>query len=84
VKACSALRFNPRNIHSSCAQCNTHLSGNLIEYRKRLVERFGPEEVEWLESQNSIVRYTIDELKAIRDEYKQKLKALQQGQKREI
>ncbi len=77
VKACSALRFNPRNIHSSCAQCNTHLSGNLIEYRKRLVARFGADEVEWLESQNGIVRYVIDDLKQIRDEYRQKRKEIQ-------
>lgn len=76
VKACSALRFNPRNIHSSCAQCNTHLSGNLIEYRRRLVERFGQDEVEWLESQNGIVRYTIEQLKQIRDEYRKKRREL--------
>jgi hypothetical protein len=76
VKACSVLRFDPRNIYSSCAQCNTHLSGNLIEYRIRLVRRKGLAEVEWLESQNGIVRYTIDDLRTIRDDYRAKLKSM--------
>jgi hypothetical protein len=76
VKKCSSLRFDPRNIYSSCAQCNTYLSGNLIEYRIRLVKRKGLAEVEWIESQNGIVRYTIDDLRTIRDDYRARLKAM--------
>jgi len=77
VKACSILRFNCGNIHTSCATCNTMLSGNLLEYRIRLVQQKGAEFVEWLESQNDIKRYEIDELKDIKEDYKQKLKLLQ-------
>ena len=76
VKACSILRFDERNIYAACAQCNTHESGNLIEYRIRLIRDFGPGLVDWLESQNGIRRYEIPELKAIKAEYKAKLKAL--------
>lgn len=76
VKACSILRYDPRNIYASCAQCNAHMSGNLLEYRIRLIRKHGQDLVEWLESQNGIVRYTIDDLKAIKAEYKAKLKAL--------
>lgn len=76
VKACSALRFDPRNIYAACAQCNTHMSGNLLEYRIRLIRHHGSELVDWLESQNGITRYTIEELKAIKTEYKRKLKEL--------
>jgi len=39
----SALKFNYDNIHGQCGRCNRHLSGNLNEYRKRIVERIGPE-----------------------------------------
>jgi hypothetical protein len=77
VKACSILRFDPRNIFASCAQCNSYLSGNLLEFRIRLTRRYGTEYVEWLEAQNGIRRYEIDELKAIKEDYKLKLKLLQ-------
>lgn len=76
VKACSSLRYDERNIFASCAQCNAHMSGNLLEYRIRLVRRYGHELVDWLESQNGVTRYTIEDLKRIKQEYKDKLKAL--------
>jgi len=76
VGACSSLRFNEKNIYASCQQCNTTKSGNLIEYRIRLVKKVGAEEVEWLESHNTITRYSIDELKEIEQKYKRKLKEL--------
>jgi len=80
VKACSALRYHPWNIHASCAQCNAHMSGNLLEYRIRLVRRYGQERVDWLESQNDVTRYTIADLKRIKQEYKDKLKELRQSE----
>ncbi len=66
TKACSALRFNLKNIFASCQQCNTSLSGNILEYRIRLVNRYGGDFVNWLESQNQIVRYDIDYLKRLK------------------
>ena len=60
------LRFDLRNIHKQCAPCNTHLSGNLIEYRKGLIERMGHEVVEALESDNTTRHYTNDELDQIK------------------
>ena len=64
--ACSSLRFNLKNIHSSCQQCNSTLSGNLIEYRVRLVARFGSDYVDWLECQNDTVKYDIEYLKRMK------------------
>lgn len=72
----SAVRFHEDNIHAGCAQCNTHKSGNLTEYRSNLLTRIGHERVEWLESQTHVKRWTIDELKAIRQEYADRLRAL--------
>ena len=37
------LRFNEDNVHKSCQICNTHLSGNLAEYRIRLIKKIGIE-----------------------------------------
>ena len=74
TKAAPELRFEPRNIHLQCQPCNTHLSGNIIEYRKGLIARYGVEEVEWLEGPHDPKHYTIDDLKAIKKEYTDRLK----------
>lgn len=71
-----SLRFDERNIYKQCQPCNMHLHGNLIEYRKRLIEKKGIELVEWLEGRHEPKKYTIDELKQIIAEYKLKLKEL--------
>lgn len=63
VGACSSLRFNTWNIHASCMQCNSILSGNITEYRIKLTAKIGEARVDWLECQNGIVRYDIDYLK---------------------
>jgi hypothetical protein len=71
------LRFDERNVHSSCITCNQYLSGNLIEYRFGLVERLGEKLVEELDSEAKETRkFTIEELKEITATYKQKLKEL--------
>ena len=62
VGACSQLRFNTFNIHASCATCNSILSGNLLEYRIRLIKKIGAARVDWLECQNELVRYDIEYL----------------------
>lgn len=68
------LALDPRNVHKQCAPCNTHLHGNLIEFRKGLVARYGVEFVEVLEADQEPRRHTADGLDAIKNEYRQKLK----------
>lgn len=74
----SALMFDEANIHKGCAQCNTYKSGNRGPYRVKLIVKVGLAEVERLEGPQPLKRWTIPELRAIRDEYRQKAKALQQ------
>jgi len=69
-------RFVEENIWCQCERCNTHLSGNLINYRIALVQRIGLDRVEWLESAHPAKHYSIDDLKLLKSEYKQKLKQL--------
>lgn len=71
------LRFVEVNCHLQCEPCNTHLAGNLIPYRAELIRRVGLETVEWLEGPHEPKRYRADDLKAIRDDYRSRLKALQ-------
>lgn len=43
------LEVNEDNCHGQCRKCNMFLSGNLIEYRKGLLDRIGIERVEDLD-----------------------------------
>ena len=71
----SNVRFHEDNIWKSCYKCNVMLSGNQLEYRKRLIEKIGADRVEWLEANGSIVKkWTIEELKEIQDFYRKKIK----------
>ena len=70
------LRFEPMNVWKQCQPCNMYLSGNLVLYRVALVEKIGIENVEWLEGNHAPKKYTIADLKSIRDEYRLKLKEL--------
>jgi hypothetical protein len=79
VGAAPELRFNELNVYKQCAPCNNHLSGNLIEYRRRLVAKIGIDKVEWLEGPHEAKKYTIEEIQAIKKEYQQKIKELERG-----
>ncbi|WP_411835645.1 recombination protein NinG [Pseudomonas chlororaphis subsp. aurantiaca] len=76
VGACPELRFEPLNIHRQCVKCNRNLSGNAVEYRIRLVHRIGAEKVAWIEGPHQARKYTIEEIKAIKAEYRAKIKEL--------
>ena len=76
VGAATELRFCEDNCHLQCAPCNNHLSGNPIEYRKRLIGKIGLERVEWLEGPHDQPNWTHDEIRAIKQTYKDKTKAL--------
>lgn len=70
------LALEPRNIHKQCAPCNNHLSGNQVNFRKGLIERFGAGEVEWLEGRHEPKHYSIDDLKEIAAKYRAMTKQL--------
>jgi hypothetical protein len=79
VGACPELRFEPLNIHRQCVKCNRNLSGNAVEYRIRLVLRIGAEKVAWIEGPHPARKYTVDEIKAIKAEYRAKTKELKRA-----
>lgn len=60
--AASHLRFNLYNCHAQCVKCNRNLSGNVVEYRIRLIQKIGLERVEQLEQDNRPKRFSIDYL----------------------
>ena len=52
----SAVRFNETNVNGQCLQCNYHKHGNLIEYRKNLIEKVGEDAVKELDLQVAIYK----------------------------
>jgi hypothetical protein len=73
-KAAPQLRFDERQVWLQCSTCNNHLSGNLIQYRRELVKRIGEAEVDRIECDYRPARFTIDDARRIKAEYKAKLK----------
>lgn len=72
-----AVTFDEDNVHLQCEYCNSFLSGNLIEYRKRLIELIGEQRYNELEKRAQNVRkYTRNELEEIKEHYKQKIKEI--------
>lgn len=79
VGACPELRFEPLNIHRQCVKCNRNLSGNAVEYRIRLVLRIGAEQVAFLEGPHPARKYTVEEIKTIKAEYRVKTRELKRA-----
>lgn len=72
-----ALRFEPLNVHLQCNRnCNLAKSGNLTPYRAELIKRIGLDNVEWLEGPHEPVKYTIDDLKALKADYRAKVRQM--------
>lgn len=77
------LRFEELNCHKQLKSCNAG-AGRFTrknrtvsqQYRERLIAKIGEKNVEWLEGPHDAKHYTIDDLKAIRDEYRMKTREL--------
>lgn len=70
------LALDPRNVHKQCAPCNLHLHGNLIEFRRGLIDRYGVAFVLELEEDQEPRHYSPQDLDDIKAEYRAKLKEL--------
>jgi len=73
----SHLRFHENNAHAQRKQCNRWGAGRAVDYRIGLVARIGLSAVSALEADNTPHKWTREELIAIRDTYKKKLKEMQ-------
>ena len=76
VGNCPALRFEEVNVWPQCVHCNQYRSGNILNYRKRLVELIGLEEVDRLESKQEPKQYSIPELILMKEDYKERIRKL--------
>lgn len=79
VGARPELRFTPDNCHKQCIRCNQHLHGNVAMYRIGLVGRIGLARVEALEGPHPPAKWSVDEMRTIRDAYRALAKSLREG-----
>lgn len=70
--AASHLRFNVFNCHGQSKHDNRYLSGNVVDYRIRLIERIGLERVERLESDNEPRKFDVSYLRRIKSIFTRK------------
>lgn len=81
VGSCPELRFEPLNVNLQCNRyCNMGLSGNLLGYRPRLLEKIGAEALAWLEGKHEPKRYTVEDLQAITAHYRKAARELKAAQ----
>lgn len=80
VGSAAHLRYHPDNCHAQCVHCNQFRSGNAVDYRIGLIARIGGARVEALEGDNQVRKFTADELRAIRADFKARLKELSRKQ----
>ena len=64
------LRWDEYNVNKQCVRCNIHLHGNLLKYRRGLVEKIGEEKVIQLEDFNTSIDYSLVELEEMVKEIK--------------
>ena len=70
--------YQEENSSKQCKRCNRELSGNIVEYRIRLIDKIGADKLAWLEGPHEPKRYTIDDLKELNALYKRKVKEILQ------
>jgi hypothetical protein len=70
------LRFDEANVHGQRKNCNRPGGTTRASFRAGMIARVGLAEVERLERDDGVRKWTHDELRAIRDQYKAKVKQL--------
>lgn len=81
VKQYSALRFHEDNVHGQSIGDNRFKEGNFEDYLINVEKRIGKEKLDELvklaaASKRTVKKWTLEELKEIRDKYNQKIKDL--------
>lgn len=77
----SIVRFDERNIHGQCIQCNRYKEGNIDNYRLNLPHRIGKDAFNELEALASFgkrngFKWERSKLNEIKNHYKSKIKRL--------
>jgi hypothetical protein len=74
------MRFVEDNVHGQCKHCNQYLAGNILAYRKGLIERIGLTRVEQIEADQTLRKYTKEGLQEIARHYNAEARRLKKEQ----
>lgn len=67
-------RWDEVNCHSGCYRCNVILKGNYINYTRYMIDRFGRDAVDELETKSmSNIKITTEEIRDMIETYKKKV-----------
>lgn len=82
VGSAKHLQFDVRNVHGQCKRCNQYLGGDPVRYRIGLIARIGAAEVEALELDEAPRKLTRNQVRELRDHYRDLATALKKTQKK--
>lgn len=69
--------FSERGTHAQCYNCNINLKGNILEYRRKIIEMYGEgADLELEKEAKEIKQYKIFELENLKEEFINKAKSL--------
>jgi hypothetical protein len=74
------MRFVEDNVQGQCKHCNQYLAGNVLAYRKGLIERIGLTRVEQIEADQTVRKYTREGLQEIARHYNAEARRLKKEQ----
>lgn len=76
-RAHTATRWNIRNVHAQCRECNRMRDGNSEGYRRGLIKRYGPQIIEQLEKKGrQTVKLSDNDYKTLTDFFKNQINQL--------
>ena len=76
VGASKETRYDEDNCHLQCEHCNSYLSGNIGEYRPRLIEKIGQERFDALMGPHPANKWTREQLEELAALYRKKTRDL--------
>ena len=89
VASCGSLRYDRQNTYLQCnVSCNMALSGNLREYTKGILSRFGEKRgsqvIDYCETHRGVASWSWQDIEDLRFSFLAKIKALQQNKRNSI
>ena len=79
VGASPETRYDETNCHAQCEYCNSYLSGNIGEYRPRLIKKIGQEAYDKLMGPHEKGKWTREGLQELARHYRKKTRALRES-----
>ena len=75
-------RFDEMNCNAQCRHCNRFMEGNIQDYRRRLVSKYGERSVLLLEAKKNVSRQFSDfQLEEMITHYKEEAKKLKEAKR---